>query len=203
VLARRKALIVSLTALLVVGTGAVWREGRGVSGDDPAFRRSPVTTVADRAPTGSRQLTRPVDVPDDPYAEEPLVEIGTIEIPKLNLHHRLFRGISLRTIDRGPSHWPGSAMPGEMGNVVISGHRVTHSKPFRDIDRMAPGDQVIFTVNGVRSIYVMTGSEIVTPKGMHIVEPTATPRATLFACHPPGSAKYRYVVHLALAASPA
>jgi sortase A len=63
---------------------------------------------------------------------------------------------------------------------------------------MAPGDQVFFTVNGVRSTYVMTGSEIVTPHGMHIVEPTATPTATLFACHPPGSAKYRYVVHLAL-----
>ncbi len=130
------------------------------------------------------------------------MEIGTIEIPKINLTHRLFHGISLRTIDRGPSHWPGSAMPGEVGNAVFSGHRVTHSKPFRDIDRMAPGDQVFFTVNGVRSTYVMTGHEIVTPKGMHIVEPTATPTATLFACHPPGSAKFRYVVHLALWAGP-
>jgi sortase A len=197
---RRSALFVLLVPLLVLGTGAVWRDGRGGSPDDPAFQRSPITTtsVGRSNDVTKAALTRPVDVPDDPYAPEPLVEIGTMEIPKINLAHRIFHGISLRTIDRGPSHWPGSAMPGEVGNAVFSGHRVTHTKPFRDIDQMAPGDQVFFTVNGVRSTYVMTGSEIVTPQGMHIVEPTATPTATLFACHPPGSAKYRYVVHLAL-----
>lgn len=201
--ARRSTLLVSLVAVLVVGTGAVWREGRG-GGDDPAFRRSPVTTTTISGPQPAVvPLTRPVDVPADPYAEEPLVEMGTIEIPKIGLTHRLFHGISLRTIDHGPSHWPGSALPGAVGNSVFSGHRVTHTKPFGDIDKIVPGDEVIFTVNGVRSVYVMTGHEIVTPKGMHIVEPTPTPTATLFACHPPGSAKYRYVVHLALSSSPA
>jgi len=189
----------------MVGTGAVRRDGRAGSRDDPAFRRSPVTTTTEaRSDDGTEApLTRPVDVPDDPYAAEPLVEIGTMEIPKINLTHRVFHGISLRTIDRGPSHWPGSAMPGEVGNAVFAGHRVTHTKPFRDIDRMVPGDRVFFVVNGVRSTYVMTGSEIVTPNGMHIVEPTTTPTATLFACHPPGSAEYRYVVHLVLWSGPA
>ncbi len=144
-----------------------------------------------------------MDVPSDPYAPEPLVEIGTIEIPKLSLAHRLYRGISLRTIDHGPSHWPGSAVPGQRGNAVFAGHRVTHSRPFRNLDQLVPGDQVYFTVGGVRSIYAVTGHEIVTPDGMHIVEPTPTPTATLFACHPPGSARYRYVVRLGLVASPA
>ena len=202
-LVRRRPLLALLVAVLVVGTGAVWLEGRGGGSDDPAFRRSPVTTSAvGSANPGWVPLTRPVDVPADPYAEEPLVEIGTMEIPKIGLSHRLFHGISLRTIDRGPSHWPGSALPGQVGNAVFSGHRVTHTKPFRDLDKMVPGDEAIFTVNGVRSVYVMTGHEIVTPDGMHIVEPTPTPTATLFACHPPGSARYRYVVHMALAASP-
>ena len=197
-------ILVLLLALLVVGTGAVWREGRGGGADDPVFERSPMTTstLGRSDVVAPAPLTRPVDVPDDPYAPEPLVEIGTMEIPKINLTHRLFHGISLRTIDHGPSHWPGSALPGEVGNAVFSGHRVTHSKPFRNIDQMAPGDQVFFTVNGVRSTYVMTGHEIVTPKGMHIVKPTPTPTATLFACHPPGSARYRYVVHLALVPGP-
>jgi len=191
--------------MLVVGTGAVWRDGPDGRPDDPAFQRSPVTTTAGVRSNDvtDAPLVRPVDVPDDPYAPEPLVEIGTIEIPKVNLVHPLFHGISLRTIDHGPSHWPGTAMPGEVGNAVFSGHRVTHSKPFRDIDKLVPGDQVFFTVNGARSTYVMTGYEIVTPNGMHIVEPTTTPTATLFACHPPGSASYRYVVHLALSAGPA
>ena len=197
--------MVAIVPLLAVGTGAVWLDGRGGNPDDPVLRTSPSTTTSTtgRSNTASVQLTRPVDVPKDPYAPEPLVEIGTIEIPKINLTHRIFHGISLRSIDHGPSHWPGSAMPGQIGNAVFSGHRVTHSKPFRNLDQLVPGDQVFFTVNGVRSTYVMTSHEIVTPKGMHIVEPTATPTATLFACHPPGSARFRYVVHLALSAAPA
>jgi sortase A len=44
----------------------------------------------------------------------------------------------------------------------------------------------------------MTGNQIVKPTQMEITDPTPTPTATLFACHPPGSAKFRYVVRLAL-----
>jgi sortase A len=147
------------------------------------------------------QTTRPVDVPDDPYAREPLVELGLIEIPKIGLRHRLFQGITLGTIDRGPAHWPGSAYPGQIGNAVIAGHRVTHSKPFRHIDRLVPGDEVSFVVNGTRTVYRVTGHEVVTPKDTWIANPTPGATATLFACHPPGSAKLRYVVRLVLAGS--
>lgn len=195
---RRGAFLVLVVALLVVGTGAVWREDRGGRPDYPALQRQAPTTTMPPADTPSGLLTRPVGVPADPYAEEPLVEIGTVAIPKINLSHRLFRGITLRTIDHGPSHWPGSALPGQAGNAVIAGHRVTHSRPFFDIDKLVPGDLVFFDVKGVRTTYVVTGHEIVGPKAMHIVEPTVEPTATLFACHPPGSARYRYVVHLAL-----
>jgi sortase A len=108
-------------------------------------------------------------------------------------------GISLRNIDQGPSHWPGTALPGEKGNAVFAGHRVTHTHPFRNIDQLVQGDEVFFTIGGVRSRYLVTGHEVVSPSRLDIVNPTTTPTATLFACHPPGSAKQRYVVHLALA----
>ncbi len=203
-----------MMALLVSGTGAVWVEPAPTAPDDPSFRQPAVTTTTSEpapltdapltdAPLTDAPLTRPVDVPSDPYAPEPLVEIGTIEIPKLGLNHRIFHGITLRSIDHGPSHWPGSALPGQRGNAVFAGHRVTHSRPFRNLDQLVPGDHVFFTIRGVRSMYVMTSHEIVTPQGMHVVEPTPSPTATLFACHPPGSARFRYVVRLALAASPA
>jgi sortase A len=81
---------------------------------------------------------------------------------------------------------------------VFAGHRVTHSHPFLRINELVPGDQVIFDIQGHRSTYVMTGSEVVTPDRLDIVRQTDTPTATLFACHPPHSAKYRYVVRLAL-----
>jgi sortase A len=142
---------------------------------------------------------RPVDVPVNSYAPEPIATIGSIEIPKLGIRSALGEGISLHNIDRGPSHWPGTAMPGQPGNVVVAGHRVTHTRPFRNIDQLVPGDEVFFEVGGVRSRYVVTGSQVVTPKQTQIVAQTVEPTATLFACHPPGSARYRYVVHLKLA----
>ncbi len=197
--------------LLVSSGGALWvHKGETAAAvvDDPRLRvpepttttttvppiTVPPTTVAEAEPKSSG----PVRVPSNPYANEPLVEIGTIEIPKIGLNHRVYRGISLRTIDHGPSHWPGTAVPGQVGNAVFAGHRVTKTRPFRNIDQLVPGDEVVFNVEGVRSVYTVTGSEVVTPKALHIVNPTPTATATLFACHPPGSARYRYVVRLTL-----
>ncbi|MBW3650221.1 MAG: class E sortase [Actinobacteria bacterium] len=152
----------------------------------------PPRVAASRAPA-------PVRPPREPYAQEPIVEIGRIEIPKIGLNHKIMHGITMRNIDHGPSHWPGTAFPGEVGNSVFAGHRVTHSKPFRNIDQLVPGDEVFFVVNGIRSRYVVTGSEVVMPTRLDIVTPTPTPTATIFACHPPGSAKQRYVVRMSLA----
>ena len=106
----------------------------------------------------------------------------------------------MHNIDRGPSHWPGTALPGEVGNTVFAAHRVTHSRPFRNIDQLASGDPVVFTIGGVRSIYRVTEHQVVTPTDTWIVHPTSTATGTLFACHPPGSARYRYEVRLVLAA---
>jgi sortase A len=171
--------------------------------DSPLFTPSQAKTAATTttAPAGDSQptVTAPVKPPADPYVAEPIQEIGTIEIPKIGLKHKVMHGVSLRNIDQGPSHWPGTALPGENGNAVFAGHRVTHTHPFRNIDQLVEGDEVFFTIGGVRSRYLVTGHEVVSPSRLDIVNPTTTPTATLFACHPPGSAKQRYVVHLALA----
>lgn len=160
------------------------------------------TTTAAPAPTTTTTTTLPTPVRAPPDgATEPLQAIGEIAIARLGIDETLYEGITLGTLDHGPGHWPGSAMPGDVGNVVIAGHRVSHSRPFRYLDRLQNGDEVVFTVDGRRSVYVVTGHEIVTPDRVDIAEPTSTPTATLFACHPPGSTRYRYVVHLVLSAS--
>ena len=169
---------------------------------EPAVTTLPPTTAAPvTAPPsdGAGVLAGGAVVPPkNSYAPEPIQEIGIIEIPKIGLRHKVMHGITLRNIDHGPSHWPGTPMPGEMGNVVFMGHRVTHSHPFRRINELVPGDEIRFEVAGVKSVYRVTGHEIVTPKRLDIVNPTAEPIVTIFACHPPGSARYRYVVRGAL-----
>lgn len=167
----------------------------------PSSTTTTTTTTTTLPPTSTTvsTLPAPAPAPRQRYYAEPIRTIGVIEIPKLGLRTPLGEGISLLNIDRGPSHWPGTAMPGQPGNVVVAGHRVTHTKPFRFIDRLVPGDEVFFEVDGGRFRYVMTSYEVVTPDRVDIVRQTAEPTATLFACHPPGSARYRYVVRLKLA----
>lgn len=153
----------------------------------------PTTTTT--APALPVQAGRPIDVPADPYAPEPEVVIGRIAIPALGLDVPLNQGVTLHNIDNGPSHWTGSALPGQAGNVVVAGHRVTRTRPFRHIDDLRPGDEIRFEVGGVTTTYRVRAHEVVTPDQMRIAAPTPTPTVTLFACHPPGSAKYRYVVY--------
>ena len=153
------------------------------------------TTVPEPAVESRPQ---PVGIPKDSYAPEPIVEYGTIEIPKIGLYHRTMQGVTLRNIDHGPSHWPGTAEPGQPGNTVFAGHRVTRTHPFRHMDQLEPGDEVIFTVGDVRSTYRVTGSLIVGPNDSWIANQTENATGTLYACHPPGSAAYRYVVRLEL-----
>lgn len=111
----------------------------------------------------------------------------------------IYEGITLSTLDHGPGHWPGTAMPGEPGNVVVAGHRVSHDKPFRNLDELEVGDDVIFTTDAGRFGYKVTGTEVVGPAALWIVDQTAELTGTLFACHPPGSTRQRIVVHLVYA----
>ena len=157
----------------------------------------PASTEPASTTTTSLVLPTPVDLPSDQRAPEPEKVIGSITIPRLGVDVPLHDGISLVSIDRGPSHWPGTALPGDPGNVVIAGHRVTHTHPFLHIDEMRNGDEVIFTYGSAKFIYVMVGSEIVDPDGVFILTQTSAKTATLFACHPPGRSTQRYVVHLA------
>ena len=185
-------------AVLVVGCAQ--SEGRR-----PAAIPHPTEgpTVPVSAPTDNlwvpTTVLAPIRIPDDPYAPEPVVEIGSIEIPKIGLSTRLFQGVTMHNIDRGPSLWTGSALPGQPGNAVVAGHRVSHNRPFRRIDDLAPGDLVTFTVHGARTTYRVTGTRIVDPQDTWIADQTPEPTATLYACHPPGSVAHRYVVNLALA----
>ncbi len=152
------------------------------------------------APTTTKiPLPYPVDIPDNPYAPEPVKRIGTIEIPKIGLTHPVFEGVTLHNIDQGPSHWPGTAVPGHPGNAVFAGHRTTNDHPFERIAELVPGDQVIFTINGARTTYVVTGDLVVSPSDTWIADQTPAMTATLYACHPPGSVDQRYVVRMALA----
>jgi sortase A len=199
--ADRALVIATLTAVLVVGgsTLAIVRSTPGAASeqDAPILDALPTTTTTAVVTTTTEipaPRTTPIEPPIDPRAAAAIVKIGEIQIPKIGLVHPIFEGVTLTVIDHGPGHWPGSAAPGQLGNAVFAGHRVTHSHPFRRINELVPGDEIIFKMQNGTFTYKMTAFQIVTPKDVHIVNQTTDATVTLFACHPPGSARQRYVV---------
>ena len=163
------------------------------------------TTLATTTVAATTTTLEPLGVPTpppSPHAPEPRVELGSIGIPRLGLLAPMFEGVSLTTLDNGPGHWPGTAMPGHRGNVVVAGHRTSHSRPFRHLELLVPGDEVLFVRPEGTYVYSVTQTEIVTPDALRIIEQNDGYTATLFACHPVGSTKQRIVVHLALTDRP-
>lgn len=155
----------------------------------------PTTTVYSGPPTLAPDATLPTpEAPPAPDAPDPDIYIGRIEVPAIMLDTSIYQGISEPTLDRGVGWWPGTALPGEVGNVVLGGHRTSHDKPFRYLDLLQPGDEIVFTTSLGRFVYSVTRTEIVAPEDVWIIDQTEKATATLFACHPPHSVKQRIVV---------
>ncbi len=196
----RRAFLGLAGGLAVAGAGAVvWGLGRSSTGHAPAA--TPTTTTTPHALRVTTVTRPPLPIPDalpDPDAPEPDIVLGTIAIPRIGLDTHLQQGIAFAAIDLGPGHWPGTAMPGQLGNVVVAGHRVTHTHPFRDLDQLRPGDPVVFVVDGKTWTYRTRATVIVPADAVDIAAQSYAHTATLFACHPPGEATQRIVAKLQL-----
>ena len=111
----------------------------------------------------------------------------------------------------GPGHMPGTAMPGQLGNLVVSGHRTTYGAPFSRLDELEVGDPVVVETRDAWFTYTVTGSEIVAPSAVEVAYPVpgqagATPTRrlmTLTTCHPRYSARQRLIVSAELSATDA
>ncbi len=156
------------------------------------------TSVPPAVPASSTTTLPPLPVPDplpsNPFAEAEQIVLGSIEIPAIDVSWDLQQGMTLTAINRGPSQWPGTALPGAVGNMVIAGHRTTRGAPFRHLDSLVPGDEIVFKVDGVKYVYGVVETLFVLPTDTWIADQTHASTVTLFACHPVGSARQRIVV---------
>ncbi len=136
------------------------------------------------------------------------VELGqglaVLRIPRLGRDYAkvVLEGVSVPDLKRGPGHYPGTALPGAVGNVVISGHRTTYGAPFNQLDVLRPGDAVVLETRDAWLTYRTTGTQIVRPTAIEVTYPVPgrpgvapTQRLlTMTTCNPKYSAKQRMVV---------
>jgi sortase A len=198
------AIAVVVAALVVTAAVTHHSHHRDNLADSPVLQEpttQPTTSTLAPKKAVPVVLPKPQPPPSDPYAATPIVQLGVLEIPKIHEVTPIYEGITLTVIDHGPGHWPGSAMPGQVGNTVFPGHRVTHTHPFLNLDMLSAGDQIVFHMPGWDYVYKVTGTQIVYPTDLAVTDPTPTPTVTLIACHPKHSAAQRIVVKGRLVAS--
>jgi sortase A len=124
--------------------------------------------------------------------------IGRIEIPRLGVSSIVRAGSDARTLSLAVGHIPGTALPGERGNVGLAGHRDTF---FRRLRNIRPDDRIrVVTAEGT-FVYRVEGTTIVDPDDVWVLDPTRQPSLTLVTCYPftyIGSAPQRFIVRASL-----
>jgi LPXTG-site transpeptidase (sortase) family protein len=129
--------------------------------------------------------------------------VGRLEAPRLGLSVVVAEGIDARTLRRTVGHVPGTALPGQPGNVALAGHR---DLAFRRLRGVRVGDMVRLVTPSGRYEYVVESAEVVGPERGDLLAPTPEPTLTLVTCYPffmVGPAPQRFVVRARLATSSA
>lgn len=122
-------------------------------------------------------------------------------IPSINVDAPVVQGDGWEQLRRGVGQHVGTADPGRPGNTVFSAHNDIFGEIFRDLDRLKPGDKVVIHTAAESFTYVITGTQIVKPTAVHVMDPTTAPTATLISCYPYMVDTERFVVFAELATS--
>jgi sortase A len=133
-------------------------------------------------------------VPHPPVTPLPGSTLGRIEIPRLGVSAMIRAGSDARTLRLAVGHIPGTALPGEIGNIGLAGHRDTFFRRLRDI--RANDDIRVVTTTGTYMFKVYS-TRVVSPRDTWVLNPTRTPTLTLVTCYPftyIGSAPERFIV---------
>jgi sortase A len=137
--------------------------------------------------------------------------LAVLRIPRLGKDWAkvVVEGVSPADLRAGPGHYPGTALPGQVGNFAVAGHRATYGNGFLRMNEMRPGDAVVVETRDMWFTYDVSSSEVVDPTDLAVIAPvpdqpgvTPTRRmVTLTTCDPWFSATHRLIVHGVLVSS--
>ncbi|MCX6402490.1 MAG: class E sortase [Actinobacteria bacterium] len=81
----------------------------------------------------------------------------------------ILEGVEAQQIDSGVGHYSLSAMPGQIGNFAIAGHRATYGEPFANFDRLKVNDNVIVRTKNQWFTYTLDQNRLVKPTETWVV----------------------------------
>lgn len=155
----------------------------------------------------------PAPVPEPVSVGEPLTRL---HVPRFGRTFTVLEGVSQPVLARGPGHYPGTARPGEIGNVAIAGHRVGRGAPFDPADELRSCDPLVLETRDTWWVYRVLpltggpacpgadpvdrpGRQVVAPTDRAVIAPAPGARLlTLTTCHPRFSARQRLIIHAVL-----
>jgi sortase A len=120
--------------------------------------------------------------------------VGYIKIPKLSAGYTIVQGTDELSLEKGPGHYPGTALPGMGQTVAVAGHRTTYLAPFRRINELRPHDRIVVTMPYGRFTYSVEYQRIVLPTALWVTHNVGYDRLVLSACNPLYSATQRIIV---------
>ncbi|HTW65146.1 MAG TPA: sortase [Bryobacteraceae bacterium] len=156
-------------------------------GEKPNAGMPPATAEAPKVSPGPPEA---VWVPPAPESV-----IGRLEIPRLKLSVMVREGADEGTLARAVGHIPGTALPGQIGNVGLAGHRDTFFRVLRNI--RADDTIEVQTTRGTYR-YLVKSTKIVSPRDVSVLAASGGDTLTLVTCYPfyyVGSAPRRFIVH--------
>jgi sortase A len=120
--------------------------------------------------------------------------LGRIEISTIGVAAMILEGTDAKTLRRAVGHIPGTSLPGQRGNVAITGHRDTFFRPLRNIRK---NDEIKLTTLSGSYRYEVDSIKVVGPKDMDVLNDSDDAILTLVTCYPfyyVGPAPKRFIV---------
>lgn len=158
--------------------------------------------------TGPVDGANPIDYGEPVVTPAPLEAgtIGVIYIPRFGANYTrpIVEGTSQAVLDTlGLGHYSSTAMPGEVGNFAIAGHRQTHGAVLDNIHTLVPGDRIYVQTRDGFYTYVFRNTEIVLPSRVDVLlpvptQPGSTPSErllTMTSCNPRFGAQERIIAY--------
>ncbi|HEY6346140.1 MAG TPA: class D sortase [Bryobacteraceae bacterium] len=121
-----------------------------------------------------------------------------IEIPRIGISSAIVEGVTSGDLTLAVGHIPGTALPGETGNVALAGHRDTFFRNLRDI---RTGDRITLSTAGASYQYSVESISVVGPEYVQALNAASDPTLTLITCYPfsfVGPAPRRFIVQARL-----